>query len=159
MMPTAGLSDIKKKINTFSSKELVELLLKISKYKKENKEFLSYLLFDADNQDLFIEQLKSEIDTFYEELTPRTEYNTKKSLRKMIRLMNKYLKFASNKATETEIRLHFCFQWKVAKLSIRSSSSLGKIFIGQVEKVRKLIPSLHEDLQYDYGRELEGLLP
>ena len=44
-MKAAGVKEIKKELNDRSKEELAELCLKLSKFKKENKELLTYLLF------------------------------------------------------------------------------------------------------------------
>ena len=46
---TYGLQDIKKELQHLSSLQIADLCLRLSRYKKENKELLAYLLFEADN--------------------------------------------------------------------------------------------------------------
>jgi hypothetical protein len=38
------------------------------------------------------------------------------------------------------------------------SVALNDIYIRQIEKIKKAISTLHEDLQFDYSEELEALL-
>ena len=49
-MKTATVTELKKELKTRSQSDLVELCLKLSKFKKENKELLTYLLYEADNE-------------------------------------------------------------------------------------------------------------
>ena len=45
-----------------SPKEMLEICLRLSKFKKENKELLTYLLFEAGDEASYIESVKREID-------------------------------------------------------------------------------------------------
>jgi hypothetical protein len=55
-----GLQDIKKEMQHLSSLQIAELCLRLARYKKENKELLAYLLFEANNEHAFIEKIKAE---------------------------------------------------------------------------------------------------
>ena len=44
------------------------------------------------------------------------------------------------------------------KPSIQNNVSLFNIFNRQVDLIRKIVSSMHEDLQYDYEMELNELL-
>ena len=57
-MKPAVISEIKQELNTLSAKELLELCLQLAKYKKDNKELLSYLLFEADDLPSYIAGVK-----------------------------------------------------------------------------------------------------
>ena len=49
-IPAYGLQDIKKEIQHLRPEQLAELCLRLARYKKENKELLAYILFEADNE-------------------------------------------------------------------------------------------------------------
>ena len=53
-MKPVTIKKIKDELHYKSSLELIELCLKLSKFKKENKELLSYLLFDAEDEVTYI---------------------------------------------------------------------------------------------------------
>lgn len=57
-MKAASLKEIKQELKILTHSELVELCLHLSKFKKENKELLSYLLFEASNEATYIEGIK-----------------------------------------------------------------------------------------------------
>ncbi|MBK9355083.1 MAG: hypothetical protein IPN09_14290 [Bacteroidetes bacterium] len=57
-MKSTTLNDIKKEINQLSAKELAELFLLLAKFKKENKEYLSYLLFESHNKRALWKKIK-----------------------------------------------------------------------------------------------------
>ena len=57
-MEVASVHQIKNEIKHLEKTELMELCLKLAKFKKENKELLNYLLFEADDEAHFIETIK-----------------------------------------------------------------------------------------------------
>ena len=61
-MKAATVTLIKKELQHLSEAELIETCLALAKFKKENKELLSYLLFEADNEDQYICTIKEEMD-------------------------------------------------------------------------------------------------
>jgi len=156
-LKTASLNDIKKELNHLSDPELKVLIARLMRYKKENKELLSYLLFDAQSEEIFVSGLKEDIDVFFEDLLKINLYHTKKSLRKLLRILNRYIKFSGIKQTEVEVMIYFCSKMKSNSLSNTHNSLLNNLYEQQIIKINKAIATLHEDLQYDYKREVEGL--
>ena len=61
-MKAVSVVTIKKELKHRSSEELMEMCLRLSKFKKENKELLTYLLFEAHDESGYIETVKAEID-------------------------------------------------------------------------------------------------
>ena len=61
-MEIASISQIRKELKNLPPENLQELILRLSKYKKENKELLSYLLFEAFDENAYIRQVKEEVD-------------------------------------------------------------------------------------------------
>ena len=49
-MKAASISELQKELALLEPKNTAALCLRLAKYKKENKEFLSYLLFDSINE-------------------------------------------------------------------------------------------------------------
>lgn len=151
------LINIKKELATYSDKELTEFLLRLAKYKKENKELLSYLLYYADDPMQYAETLKSELEDEFSSLQKHYYYSSK-SLRKILRTLNRHIKYTASKQVEAELLIWFCKNYlRYADLKT-SHNPLRTIFARQLEKIYKLIPKLHEDLQFDYQHEFEGLL-
>lgn len=152
-----GLQDIKKELQHLSSLQLADLCLRLARYKKENKELLAYLLFQADNQQSFIEQVKAESGFMFSQL-PVNSYNAAKSMRKILRLLGKYIKFMGSKEAEIDLFLNFChnyIQYTDRKVSYKP---MRLILIRQLLKLRTLISKLHEDLQADFANEYHDLL-
>jgi hypothetical protein len=152
-----GLQDIKKELQHLSSLQVADLCLRLARYKKENKELLAYLLFQADNQESFIEQIKAESGFMFSQL-PVNSYNAAKSMRKILRLLSKYIKFMGSKEAEISLLLNFCsnyLQYTDRKVSYKP---MRLILTRQLLKLRTLIGKLHEDLQADFAGEYNTIL-
>lgn len=156
-MKPAGVKAIKEELKMRSREELIELCLNLSKFKKENKELLTYLLFEAGDENYFIEGIKEEIKTQFEEVNRKSYYYVKKSIRKILRNTKKNIRYSKKKQTEVELILFFCKILGEFSPSIKKSIPLTNIFEREIQRVQKIILSLDSDLQYDYGIEIEEL--
>ena len=156
-MKAVSVKQIKTALNNCSQNEIMELCLNLSKFKKENKELLTYLLFEADYEEGYIESVKLEIDEQFELINTKTYYFIKKSVRKILRMIKKYIRYSKKKETEIELLLYFCQKLKNFKPSIKNNAVLKNIYCREIEALKKKILVLHEDLQYDYNLELEKL--
>jgi hypothetical protein len=130
----------------------------MAKFRKENKELLSYLLFESDDERTYIKDVKSEMDDLFVELNKNNMYLAKKSIRKILRIANKYIKYSGSKQTEVEILIHFCNKLRNTGISLSQNTVLGNIYIRQINKINNAVSSLHEDLQYDYAEEIKNLI-
>ena len=157
-MKAATVKVIKQELNLRSKEELIDLCLSLSKFKKESKEFLSYLLFEADDENYFIQGIKKEIDYEYQQINFNNIFYIKKSVRKILRNTKKNIRFSKKKKTEIELLLHFCKKLDELKSSIYSNSVLNKIFDREILKIKKVVSALHPDLQYDYNIEIDTIL-
>ncbi len=154
-MKPATVPQIKKELAHLSKKELIELCLRLSKFKKENKELLTYLIFET-NEAEYIESIKEEIDNQFKQINTSSYYFIKKSVRKILRLTKKHIRYTQNKETEVVLLLYFCEQLKAIQPS--NNVSLQNIFDRQIILINKALLKLHEDLQYDYRLVLEKLV-
>ena len=59
--------------------------------KKENKELLTYLLFEASNEEGFKEGVKEEISLEFSTINCNSYFYMKKSVRKILRITKKYI--------------------------------------------------------------------
>ncbi len=158
-MNVSSLQELKEELPTLPPKKLAELCISLAKYKKDNKEFLGYLLFQAHDRDGFILQVKEEADQHFAEIREQKNlYYVKKSLRKVLRILNKYCKYMGDKAATAEVLLYFCMKLKQSRIPIHKSAALENLFLSQVKKIKSVTVSLHEDLQADYLRELDTIL-
>ncbi|MFL1897296.1 hypothetical protein ACJRPK_16450 [Aquimarina sp. 2-A2] len=156
-MKAVTVKTLKVELNERSHHELVELCLRLSKFKKENKELLTYLLLEAQNEAGFIESVKEEITDQFLEINTKTFYFIKKSVRKILRMVKKYIRYSKNKETEVELLLYFCEQLSEFSPSIKRNITLLNLYRRELASIEKKIQALHEDLQYDYKQELDEL--
>ncbi len=156
-MKTATVKELKQELSTRSQKELVELCLRLSKFKKENKELLTYLLYETSNEAAYIEGVKSEMNQAFLEINTKSYFYIKKSVRKILRNIKKYIRYSNKKETEVELLIYFCTELKSMSPPMEKNVQLHNIYKRQIETIKKALSSLHEDLQYDFGKELEAL--
>ena len=158
MFTAASLKDIKSELETRSQKELLTFCLTLSKFKKENKELLSYLLFESGNETLYTGKIKAGMDEQFALLsTEKNIYFTKKSLRKILRTVNRYSRYASSDTVSAELLIYYCRKLKESGIPYKKSPVLEKMYNNQIVKIKSLVSGLHEDLQYDYRGELEEI--
>ena len=156
-MKTASVKEIKDEIERMSQPELVKLCLRLIKFKKETKELSSYLLFNAHDEDGYIEGVKELLRELFKEVNTKNLYIAKKNVRKILRLANRYIKYSSEETTEIELLMYVCESIKELKLDMKRSVQLQNLYTTQIKKIKNRIESLHEDLQYDYEKRVTAL--
>jgi len=156
-MQSATVSVLKKELKHHSQEELVELCLKLARFKKENKELLTYVLFESDDESEYIRKIKEEVDEGFSALNQKNLYYVKKGLRKILRALKKYIRYSKNKESEADILLYFCE--KICGINSRHQQSrqIINMYERQLLMAKKAISTLHEDLQYDYNRKVEDI--
>jgi hypothetical protein len=156
-MKAVTIKELKEELADYSPKELREICLRLTRFKKENKELLTYLLFESSDEALYIENIKRDVDEQFEQVNRKSHYLIKKSFRKILRTIRKFARYSQKKETEVELLFYFCTKLKKFTPSIRSNGGLQNFYLRQIEVIRKKIILLHEDLQFDYDRELNEL--
>ena len=101
-MKAVSLKELKQELSTLSSKEVQELCLRLSRFKKENKELLTYLLFESSNETSYIESVKHYIDEQFELINTKSYFYIRKSVRKILTNTKKYIRYSQQKETEVE---------------------------------------------------------
>lgn len=156
-MKAVSIKILKDELKYQDSKELVELCLKLARFKKENKELLTYLLFESSNEEQFITTVKDEIDDLFSKVNTKSYFYIRKSVRKILTNTKKYIRYSKKKETEVELLLHFCKKLKSFKPTIKKSPRVQNILFTQIRHLDKVISTLHEDLQFDYNEELDKI--
>ena len=150
-MKAASVHEIKQALLSNSSKELAELCLRLAKFKKENKELLTYLLFEAHNEEAYIAEVNQQISEEFDEIDPgQNHYFVKKTLRKILRIASKHIRYTGSKQAEVAILLHYSLTLKKSGIPFMKSTALANLYKQQIKKIHAAISTLHEDLQYDY---------
>jgi len=156
-MKAATIKQIKDELSHSSQEELVNLCLRLSRFKKENKELLTYLLFESANEQAYIESIKQEVDEQFQLINTDSYFYIKKSVRKILRNLKKYIRYSLNKETEVELLIYFCKKLNEFQPSILNNVTLTNLYKRQILFVKNKIDTLHEDLQFDYNMMLSDL--
>ena len=156
-MKAASVHELKREMKNISQEELLDICLRLTKFKKENKELVTYIVYEEADEQSYIESVKREIDRQFENINKQTYYLIKKSVRKILRVAKKYIRYSLKKETEVEGLLYFCWKLKTMSPSYVGNTVLVNIYKRQLDLISKIISKLDEDLQYDYGLEIEEL--
>ncbi len=156
-MKAATINELKQELISKSPSILSELCLRLARFKKENKELLTYLLFEAHDTAGYIKSVKHEMDSQFAAINKSNMYFVKKTLRKILRTTNKYTRYSGLATVEIELLIYFCTSMKVLDILINNNPVLFNIYQNQLKKINKTMATLHEDLQYDYQREIDKL--
>jgi len=156
-MKAATLNEIRKQLNTLDTPLLEQLCLRLARYKKENKELLTYLLFEAHDEQAYINDIKLEVEDLFATLPKGNVYFIKKSIRKIVRFIQKHIRYSGVPSTELEVRIHFCQKMKAAGVPLQPGTVLFNIYHQQLKKIQTVWTALAEDLQFDYARDVRGL--
>ncbi|WP_242132302.1 hypothetical protein [Aestuariivivens marinum] len=156
-MKAATLREIKKELSIIPREDLLKLCLRLTKFNKENKELLTYLLFESTDEEVYIKSIKKYIEDEFKQINRASFFYIRKSIRKILRNLKKYIRYSPKKETEIELLLHFCEQLKEFRPSINRSQQLMNTYNRQIALINKTVATVHEDLQYDYNLKLEEL--
>ncbi|WZL87650.1 hypothetical protein VS868_08505 [Salinimicrobium sp. 3283s] len=156
-MKPASAKEIRDELKHQDREELLQIVLRLSRFKKENKELLTYLLFDAQDEEEYKQKVKMEMDVEFEEINRSNAYYTKKGIRKILKNVKKYSRYSGKKETEVELLIYFLQKMNDFKPSIRRNKILKSLYERQLDLAKKNMEKLHEDLQYDLNLELEKL--
>jgi len=156
-MRSSSIHEIKQELLALKAGELTALCLRLARFKKENKELLTYLLFEAHDEENYIKNIKEEIKELFAEINLSHLYFAKKTLRKILRVINKHSRYSGNKQTDLELRIFFCQQLIATGIPFRQNAVISNMFDGQLKKIDATLTTLHEDLQHDYQKEIAAM--
>ena len=104
----------------------------------------------------YIENVKRETEKYFSEINNSNVYYIKKSVRKILRFVNKHIRFATSKQIEAEVLIHFCNSIIDFSIPMHKSNQLRNLYEAQVKKIDEALSSLHPDLQYDLRKQLKN---
>jgi len=156
-MKSASLAQIRKELKTLSREEIVELCETLIKYKRDNKELLNYLLFESVDEDAYTKAIKEDVSEAFSATNTSGFYLAKKSIRRALRIADKYIKYSDLPETELDVRLHFCEELKALDLNFKRSKVLVNLYERQLVKIKDVYSDLHEDLQFEFRERMEAV--
>lgn len=157
-MKPVTVKEIKEELNLRSPKEVRELCLRLLRFKKENKELITYLLFEAADEAAFVGSVKREIDEQFELVNRKNYYLFKKGIVRILRSTRKYIRYSQAKTTEVELLIYFCLKVKKILSPVQKNPGLINLYNRQVGAIIKKMAPLHEDLKLDYEADLGELI-
>ena len=92
-MKAVTVKEISGELQNLSPNELRDLCLRLARFRKENKELLTYLLFEATDEAGYIESVKQEIDLQFGKVNRNSYYFIKKGLRKILLNTRKFIRY------------------------------------------------------------------
>jgi len=158
-MKTESIVTIKKELQHLSHEELLQICLRLGRFKAENKALLTYLLFQTHDESGYIDSVKTTLDDVFDTMNTDSYFYMKKTIRKILRQLRTYARYSNKKETEIELLLYFCERLNTLQPNIHNNTTLSNLYNRQIAAIKKKITVLHEDLQYDYTVQLENLNP
>ncbi len=152
-----ALKTIRDELSILSHKELVSIVTSMVKFRKENKELITYLLFDSKDEAGFVRSTIAEID---EAMSSINRFNAKQQIKhicKVLRLIRKAIKISGKHDTAVQLLLHFCKIFKEKNIPIYRFKGLNLIWDRCLSQIETELTKVHEDLRYDYNYELSQL--
>jgi hypothetical protein len=157
-MKAVTVKELEQELTLRTPKEVRALCLRLARFKKENKELMTYLLFESSDELSYIRSVKGNIDEQFDHINRKSYYLIKKSVSKILRETRKFIRYSQNKQTEVDLLIYFCAKLKKTFPSLHKNTGLMKLYNRQIDTIVKKISGLHEDLQHDYTEELNGVL-
>lgn len=156
-MKAATINELKQELSDTPPGKVIELCIRLARFKKENKELLTYLLFEAHDTAAYIANVKAEMDAQFADMNKSNVYFVKKTLRKILRTTAKFIRYCGLPEVEVELLIYFCTRMKALNIAISTNTVLSNIYNNQLKKITKTIATLHEDIQYDYLKAINKL--
>lgn len=156
-MKAASVVQLRKELEHLDNEKLKQLCLRLARFKLENKELLTYLLFEAEDELGYVQSIKSQLDILFLDINTQHYFYIKKSVRKILRRIRKYARYSSLPETEIELLLYFCSKMHEITPSIFKNKTLSNIYNRQLESALKKTAKLHDDLQFEYKLQIEEL--
>ena len=156
-MKSASIQELKQQLLNTPAAELTELCLRLAKYKKENKELLTYLIFEAHDEQGYVQSIKKEVEEQFAEINHSNLYFVKKTLRKILKNINTHIRYTGSAQVTVDLLIYFCQSIKESGIPIQKNPIIANMYKSQVQKINKTLLGLHEDIQYDYAREVTAL--
>lgn len=156
-MKASTINELKQELVITPAPKLVELCVRLARFKKENKELLTYLLFEEHDTSAYIKSIKEVLKEQFQDINKSNVYFVKKTLRKILRTAKKYIRYSGLSVVEVEVLIYFCESMKELNISIDKNLVLQNIYQNQIKNINKALKGLHEDLQYDYLRSVDKL--
>jgi len=156
-MRSASAKEIRDELSALPHKELMALLQRLARFKQENKELLTYLLFEAEDLDGYLAGVRQEMLEAMLDIRPRQAWMAKKTIRKTLRIAMKHIRLSASRPAEADLLLHFLRLVVDSGIDLLANPVVLNLCHTQLRKIDAAIESMHEDLQFEYRNESERI--
>ncbi|MDG1873202.1 MAG: hypothetical protein P8J27_04785 [Mariniblastus sp.] len=156
-MKAATLHELRQNLVKLDHGEILDACVRLARFKKDNKELLTYLLFQSQNESGYVNSVCQEMDALFKTINSTSLYLAKKTIRKIVRWLEKRIKYSGINETEIALRLHFCNRLNSSGIRLDRSKVIFNMFQSQLKKVDKTVHKFHPDIQAEYQSEIEQL--
>jgi hypothetical protein len=152
-MKAASISELKKALERLDRDDLLDACVRLAKFKVDNKELLTYVLLKSHDEQQYAKEVCDELEQQFRE----AKTMPKKTIRKLIRWLDKRIRYSGDVETELEVRICFCRLVVRRKVRLDVCKVSANMYRGQLNKIEKSLEKVHPDLQFDYRQQMEGL--
>ena len=99
IMKAESIIKIRKTLEHSDRTTLQKLCLRLAKFKIENKELLTYLLYESSEEDEYVKKIKYSINNMFCEINTDNYFYIKKSVRKILRRIRRFSKYSNQPET------------------------------------------------------------
>ncbi len=156
-MKTATVKQLKIALESLPNNELLQICLRLTKFKKENKELLTYMLFEAESEAGYVISVQNTLSELFETVNLKHFYFAKKTVRKIVRIATKFIKYSNENSTEPDILIFICNKMIENKVVSKYNTGLHTLYFSLIKKIKKAVIIMHEDEQYDYLQAIERI--
>ncbi|TVR38558.1 MAG: hypothetical protein EA392_08775 [Cryomorphaceae bacterium] len=156
-MNSSSLPQLRKIWKDLSAEELHQLLDRLGRFSRDNKELLHYLLVFGNNEDAYISAICHQLDEGFEGLNRQNITWTRKGLRRLVRMLNRYVRYSGKTDTEIVLRTEFCNRMLVHGIPLEKSAVVGNMFNRELDRISRALSKLHPDQQLDYDGWVQTL--
>lgn len=143
------MGNLKQELQAQERKELIDLCLHLARFRNENKELITYMLFHAQDPLGYAEEYKRMIEEPFDKYL-MNPYFLAKGIRKSFRLISRYAKVSKSKEGECELYLHLADLFMERIQGKLVHKTLIMLLERALKKAHQLILKMHEDFQMDY---------
>jgi hypothetical protein len=143
------LGNLKQELQEQDRKNLMELCLQLARFRQENKELITFLLFHSHQPLTYADEYKIMIEEPFDKFL-MNPYYLAKGIRKSFRLIGRYAKITKSKEGECELYLHLARLFEERIQGRLVHKALIILLERALKKAFNLIVKMHEDYQMDY---------
>lgn len=154
-MDAASLADIRKELAHQSPAELMELVVRLARFRLDNKALIGYWLFDRTNQAQFLAQVHLALDEALASMNFSSAYFVKKSLRKWQRQVNLYGRICGEPWMLADLQGYYVWTCLRAQKKVMYPDYFVELIRAAQRKFNTLLLKLEPDMQHDMQRQFE----